>query len=87
MSEQGPTKEQIEALVAAIDRVERRRKIMLGGYLVALVLLIVGQVIAFIIVGSAPEGSFLGWVFLIPFALVGAVLWAFGRWALPRKKQ
>ena len=87
MKEHGPTQEQLDALVAAIDRVERRRKIMLAGYLVALVLLVGGQVAAFYLVATAPEDRFLAWVFLVPFALVGGVLWLFGRIARPRAKD
>jgi hypothetical protein len=75
------TKEQIDAFVNAVDRVIRKRRIMLAGYLTALVLLIGGQLAALWIYGSAPRGSFVGWVFLIPFAGVGAVLWVFGRWS------
>jgi hypothetical protein len=76
--------EQIAALVAAIERAERRRKIMLAGYLVALVVLVGGQVAAFLVYGNAPRDGFWGWVFLIPFGAVGAVLWLFGR--LARRK-
>jgi hypothetical protein len=75
------TQEQIDKLVAAIDKVERKRRIMLAGYVVALVLLVGGQVGAFVIFASAPPGTFVGWVFLVPFAAVGAVMWVFGRWA------
>ncbi len=77
----GPTREQIDALVAAIDRFERRRRLMLAGYLLALVLLIGGQIAAFYVYATAPQGSFLAWIFLLPFAAVGLVLWLFGRLA------
>lgn len=75
------SEEQIEKLVAAIERMERRRRILLGGYLAALTLLVLGQIGAFWIYGTAPPGSSYGWVFLIPFAIIGFVLWGFGRLA------
>ena len=70
--------EQIDALFAAIDRMQRLRNIMLLGYLLAIVVLIGGQIAAFIIV-ARNKGTFMGWVYLVPFALVGALLWGFGR--------
>jgi hypothetical protein len=75
------SREQIEKLIAAIEKVERKRKIMLLGYLLALVLLVGGQVTAFIVFAMSPRGSFMGWVFFVPFLAVGSVLWLFGRWA------
>jgi hypothetical protein len=75
------SQEQLDKLIAAIEKVERKRRIMLGGYLAALTLLVGGQVAAFWIFGTAPPGSFVGWVFFIPFAGVGAILWGFGRWS------
>jgi hypothetical protein len=54
---------------------------MLAGYLVALVVLVGGQIAAFLVYGNAPRDRFWAWVFLIPFGAVGAVLWLFGRLA------
>jgi len=75
------SQEQIDRLIAQIERVERKRKIMLAGYLIAAVLLVAGQVFAFFVFASAASGKFVGWVFFLPFLVVGVVLWAFGRWA------
>jgi len=75
------TQDQIDRLMAQIEKVERKRKIMLAGYLVALAVLVLGQAGAFWIFASAPSGTFVGWVFIVPFGVVGAVLWLFGRWA------
>ena len=75
------SQEQIDGLIKAIEKVERRRKIMLAGYLVALIALVGGEVAAVFVVASLPPGPFNVWVFLIPFALVGLSLWGFGRWA------
>jgi hypothetical protein len=57
----------------------RKRKIQLIGYLVATLLWVVGMVFALAYFGIA-EG-FVGWVFLVPFAVVGLVLYVFGMWA------
>jgi hypothetical protein len=64
----------------------RRRKIELIGYLGAALALIVGMVIALYIYGSSDANSFVGWVFLIPLALAGAIMWAVGRWAQRGRK-
>ena len=75
------SQEQIDRLIAAIDRVEKKRKLMLAGYLVALAVLVVGQGAALVVFATAPPGRFVGWVFFVPFTLVGVVLWGFGRLA------
>lgn len=75
------SQEQIDRLIAKIEQVERKRKIMLAGYLLAAFLLIAGQVTALFVFATASSGVFVGWVFIVPFLVVGLVLWAFGRWA------
>ena len=80
-----PTQAQIDALITVIERVERRRKIMLAGYLVSLVVLLGGMAGAFYVYGTSPRDQLWGWVFLIPFGAVGAVLWLFGR--IARRKR
>ena len=57
----------------------RKRKVQLTGYLVAMLIWLVGMLAALVIYGSVD--GFIGYVFLVPFALVGATLWAFGKWA------
>jgi hypothetical protein len=57
----------------------RKRKIQLSGYIVAMVAWVVGMVCALAYFGIA--SGFVGWVFLVPFAIVGVILWAFGTWA------
>lgn len=54
----------------------RKRRIMLSGYIVAMVVWLVGMVCALAYFGMA--SGFTGWVFLVPFAFVGLVLWIFG---------
>jgi hypothetical protein len=54
----------------------RKRKIMLSGYIVAIVAWLVGMVCAIAYFGlSSGSGA---WVFLVPFLIVGGVLWVFG---------
>jgi uncharacterized BrkB/YihY/UPF0761 family membrane protein len=81
------TPEQIEAFVQAVERLERRRKMLLLGYLLCLIVLVFGMIAALVIYGYAPRGSPIGWVFLVPMGLVGAILWLFGRWARKEKER
>ena len=54
----------------------RKRKIMLSGYIVAMVAWVIGMVCALAYFGMA--SGFTGWVFLVPFLIVGMILWVFG---------
>jgi hypothetical protein len=65
--------------VAKLEAALLKRKLQLTGYLVALVLWLVSMVFALAYFG-ANEG-FTGWVFLVPFGVVGVTLFAFGKWA------
>jgi hypothetical protein len=56
-----------------------KRKVQLTGYLVAIALWIAGMLLALMIFGMS--SGFVGWVFLIPFGLVGVTLWGFGKWS------
>ena len=57
----------------------RKRKIQITGYLVAMLVWVVGMFFALAYYGIA--SGFVGWVFLVPFGAVGLVLYAFGAWA------
>jgi hypothetical protein len=57
----------------------RKRKIQLGGYLVAMVAWLAGMILALIYFGTH-DGSAL-WAFIVPFGIVGAILYGFGTWA------
>ena len=63
----------------------RKRKLQLTGYLVAMLVWLVGMLGALVIYGSS--SGFVGYVFLIPFGLVGVILWAFGKWTERLSKQ
>ena len=54
----------------------KKRKIMLSGYIIAMVAWVVGMVCALAYFGMA--SGFTGWVFLVPFLFVGLILWLFG---------
>lgn len=63
----------LKRLEAAVTK----RKIQLTGYLVAMGVWLVAMVGALVYYGT--HDGFVGWVFLVPFAFVGGVLWWFGR--------
>ena len=57
----------------------RKRKIQIVGYLVSMLVWIVGMMFALVWYGT--HDGFVGWAFLLPFAAVGVILYAFGKWA------
>jgi hypothetical protein len=61
--------EQAEFFLKKLEAALRKRKIQLLGYLIAM--------IAYFGISD----GFVGWVFLVPFALVGVILYVFGMWA------
>src|SRR5688572_9635459 len=65
--------------LAKLEAVMNKRKLQLTGYLVALVVWLVGMFFALAYYGT--HDGFVGWVFLMPFALVGVILFAFGKWS------
>jgi hypothetical protein len=62
-----------------LERAIRKRKIQITGYLVAMGAWLVSMLGALIYFGT--HEGFVIWVFVIPFALVGAILYGFGRWS------
>lgn len=65
--------------LAKLEAALRKRKLQLTGYLVAMIVWLVGMVFALAYYGIS-EG-FVGWVFLVPFGIVGLILYLFGKWA------
>jgi hypothetical protein len=57
----------------------KKRRIQIAGYLFGLLAWVVGMWFALAYYGVAH--GFVGWVFLVPFALFGMIIYAFGRWA------
>jgi hypothetical protein len=77
--------EQKEALIRAIESAQRRQRIMMLGYIIALVAMLAGMVGSFWLYTLLPEDSFRGWVFLAPLSVVGGILWLFGHLARKRR--
>jgi len=75
-----PSREDLERLLHALEKLQRRRRIILAGYAVAALTMIVGQLAALYIYGTW-DNPWRGWVFFVPFSLVGGSLWLFGQWA------
>jgi hypothetical protein len=75
------TADQGLVFVAIVKRARKKRRIQLTGYLMAAATAIAGTVVAFVMYGSHAPGRFSGGEFLIPFALVGLILFVFGRWS------
>ena len=57
----------------------RKRKIQIIGYLVAMLVWLAGMLFALVYYGT--HDGFVGWAFLLPFVLVGVILFAFGKWS------
>ena len=71
--------EEAQFFLHKLEMALRKRKIQLMGYLVAMLVWVVGMVVALIVFGMAD--GFVGWVFLAPFGVVGLILYLFGKWA------
>jgi len=63
----------------------RKRKIQIMGYLVAMLTWVAGMMFALIWYGT--HDGFVGWAFLLPFLLVGVILFLFGKWSEAVGKQ
>lgn len=73
--------EEAQRFVDILEKAIRRRRIQLAGYLLSLVVLLLGMFAALVYVGRSGEGQFVGWVFLLPLLATGVVLVVFGKWA------
>jgi len=71
--------EEAAFFLAKLEAAIRKRKIQITGYLVAMAVWVIGMMGALVWYGSSD--GFVAWVFLAPFALVGLVLYGFGRWS------
>ena len=67
--------------IAILEKTMRKRRLMLIGNLLALLIMIIGTLAAFVVYANRDEGQFMAWVFLLPFGIGGAVLNIFGRMA------
>lgn len=75
------TPEQAEMFMKALTLTMKKRRLMLMGTLLALLVLVAGTIWAFITFANREPGSFKIWVFLVPFAGAGLSMWIFGRLA------
>jgi hypothetical protein len=73
------SREEAALFLHTLEMKLRKRKLQLVGYLVAMALWLAGMLFALVYFGT--QSGFVGWVFLVPFALVGVTLFAFGKWA------
>ncbi len=71
--------DEAEFFLHKLERALRKRKIQITGYLAAMAVWLLAMTGALVYFGM--HDGFVGWVFLLPFGLVGAVLYGFGRWA------
>jgi hypothetical protein len=62
-----------------LEAAMRKRKVQIVGYLVAMFAWIAAMMLA--LVWYATHDGFAGWVFVVPFGIVGAILYGFGKWA------
>ena len=65
--------------LSKLEAAIRKRKIQITGYLVAMLTWVLGMMGALVWYGT--HDGFVGWVFIAPFAVVGVVLFVFGKWA------
>ncbi len=75
------TPEQAAEFERQMARANKRRLIMLAGYILSLFVLIAGSLWAFYVYGTAEPGSFRAWVFLVPLAVMGVIFVFAGRLA------
>src|SRR5438067_823114 len=73
--------DEAQFFVDKLERALRKRRLQLIGYLVAMLVWALGMLVAFGVYLTADKGTFIAWVFLAPFGVVGVILWGFGRWS------
>ena len=64
-----------------LEAANRKRRVQLWGYLVALIMWAATMIFALIYYAYSPPGVFVGWIFVVPFVAVGSLLFLFGKWA------
>jgi peptidoglycan/LPS O-acetylase OafA/YrhL len=67
------------AFTLVVERLEKRRRIKLVAYLLALVVMVLGLVGALLFMAAAPK-QFRGWALFLPLLATGTIFWVFGRW-------
>lgn len=64
-----------------LEAANRKRKVQLWGYLAALIMWALTMIFALVYYAYSPPGVFVGWIFIVPFAVVGVLVLLFGKWA------
>lgn len=75
--------EEAAMFVRLLEHTLRKRRWMLGGYLLALLAVLGGLTWALWYSGSQGPGTFVGWVFVVPPGLAALIIWAVG-WHVKR---
>lgn len=73
------TPEQAELFLRALELTMKKRKMMLYGYLTALVVIVGGSIGALYVWAAYRQSVFITWVFLVPFACAGGLIILFGK--------
>jgi hypothetical protein len=73
--------EQAQMFAAALELAMRKRRIMLLGLLLSIVVVGFGEFGALLFWVAREPGTFVGWVFLVPLAVAGVILVATGKLA------
>jgi hypothetical protein len=73
------TPDEAAFFVGKLEAAIRKRKIQISGYLASMLIWVLGMMFGLVYYGT--HDGFVGWVFLLPFGLVGLTLFAFGKWA------
>jgi hypothetical protein len=70
-----------QAFETIVERLQRRRRVNLFGYVSAILVLLLGVPAGLYYMGVGAPGSNRGWVLLLPMTLSALILWFCGRWA------
>jgi hypothetical protein len=73
------TPEEAQLVLAKLEATFKKRKLQATGYIIAIVAWAVAMLMALAYDGATD--GFVGWVYFVPFAIVGLVLWVVGAWA------
>ena len=71
--------EEAAFFLAKLEAAIKKRKIQIAGYLAGIFVWVIAMWFALAYYGAAH--GFVGWVFLLPFAVFGLIIYAFGWWA------
>jgi uncharacterized membrane protein len=75
------TPDQAAQMLEMVEKQLKRSRIQFAGYIVAAVVLLVGSILGLVYMGRVADGTFVGWVFLVPLGLCGIIFVAFGKWS------